>query len=76
MMNGNWGFMGFGWLFWLIIFLLILWIVARVIVSKRYREGSPPPAGEESALQILKRRYANGEISKAQYEEMKRDLEK
>ena len=31
-------------------------------------------SGSESPLEILKKRYAKGEISKEEYEEMKRDL--
>lgn len=31
---------------------------------------------EESPLDILKRRYANGEIDKERFEQMKKDLEK
>jgi len=31
-------------------------------------------SGGETPLEILQRRYANGEISKAEFDEMKRDL--
>ena len=37
--------------------------------QQRNRGGSP-----ESPLELLQRRYAGGEISKAEYEEMKSDL--
>jgi putative membrane protein len=35
------------------------------------RGGEPPP---ETALEVLKKRYARGEISKAEFEEKKRDI--
>jgi putative membrane protein len=76
MMNG-WGVMSpvmwiFMILFWgLVIFGLIYffrWIVAQG-KSDGGKETSPKP------LEILKARYARGEISKEQFEQMKKDLE-
>ena len=39
--------------------------------------GQPPYAGRESdnALDILRKRYARGEISREEFEQMKRDLQ-
>ncbi len=53
--------------------VLILGIVALVRWLRR-GEGERGPDREESALEILKRRYAKGEIDKAEFEEKKRDL--
>ncbi len=71
MMDGNMGFwMFFNMLFWILllvgIVLLVVWAVQRM--------GGGGLSSEESALDILKRRYARGEISKEEYEEKKRDI--
>jgi len=62
--------MGFMWI------ILIIIIVAAVLLTKGYlspakKEGEPP---RESALDVLKKRYARGEISKQEFEERKKDL--
>jgi putative membrane protein len=74
MMYGPYGggmWMFFQFLFWILVIigivLLIVWIVRQ---PKRYDRGP----GEESALEILKKRYARGEISKEDYERMKKDI--
>jgi len=72
MIWGNHGmFGGFMWIFWVLVFaglvFLIWWIV---------RQSSPKgPTNGEDALEILKKRYARGEISKEEFEEKKKDLE-
>ena len=60
-----WPFMG---IFWVIIVILISWAGWW---SRGYRRDS---ASETSALDILKQRYAKGEISKAEFDEMKKDI--
>ncbi|MCJ7471337.1 MAG: SHOCT domain-containing protein [Actinobacteria bacterium] len=50
------------------IILLIVWLVKRVTHS-----GSEDKTGSK-AIDILKERYAKGEITKDQYESIKKDL--
>jgi putative membrane protein len=68
MMNG-YG-MGFG------IMMLIFWIaviIGLVLLIKYLSEGGAKRR-EESALEILQKKYARGEISKEEFEEKKKDL--
>jgi len=63
--------------------MLLFWggLIALAVVLLRGLSGSgsrPSPDRDrsaESALDILKKRYARGEIGKTEYEEMRRDLE-
>ncbi len=73
------GMMGGGMGFWMILNMLFwLFIIAGIIfliiwaVNKTRGEGQKPK--EESALDILKKRYATGEINKGEFEEKKKDL--
>lgn len=84
------GFGGFGFLFMLLFFVIIIglavWLVSvlfpRAGGANSYttanhpgNQSSLPGVGtQDSALDILKRRYARGELSKAEYEAMREDL--
>jgi putative membrane protein len=69
-------------------FMILLLAVAVAVVVMIFRGslgrgnsagntfGTGPTSHAEAPLDILKRRYAAGEIDKEQYEEMKRDLTK
>ena len=62
-------------LFWALIIggivLLVVWLVRQ---GRPAGVGSGP--GEGRALEILRERYARGEITRQEYEEMRRDLER
>ena len=68
-MMGGWGF--FGIIFWIIIIVGIVLLVVWLNRKLPARQGSN---SDESALNILKKRYALGEISKEDYEKMKKDI--
>ncbi len=77
-MMGGWGYhMGWFWMilmgiFWIAVIIAIIFLIRWLLLStgRRGRE----PSGEESPLDILKKRYARGEINKQEFEEKKRDL--
>lgn len=56
--------------------LLVLLLALVFIVLTRISRRSPTSGSthEDSALEILKKRYARGEVSKEEYERIKRDL--
>ncbi len=68
------GMMGFGMGFGAVIMLLfwgaIIWLVISLINAGSKKSEETP----ESALLILKKRYARGEITREQYLEMEKEL--
>ncbi len=63
--------MGFGMLFMALFWVAL--IVGGVLLVK-WLMGPGAIGREDSALEILKKRYARGEINKQEFEERKRDL--
>ncbi len=58
---------GFIMIFWIIILILIIYILFRVFNNQGFNFGS-------DSLEILKKRYAKGEISKKEFDQMKKEL--
>jgi len=71
-MGGNMGFMGGGfmWIFWIAVIVGIIFLVRWVVQQSRPVEGKI----EESSFELLKRRYARGEIDKEEFEQKKKDI--
>lgn len=72
----GWGY-GMGWwggiamfLFWIAVIVAIVF-AARWIGSEGRKGGQGPP---ETPMDVLKKRYARGEISKEEYERIKKDI--
>ena len=65
------GFFGFGWLwmilFWGLIISLIVWAVTKISQRDSLELTT-------SYIEIAKKRYAKGEISKEEFEQIKKDL--
>jgi putative membrane protein len=73
-----WGAWGFGMMFGMLIFwglvIVGLIFVFRWFAAQTSGGGSSRQGQGESALDILKKRYARGEIGKEEFEAKKRDL--
>ncbi|MDP3948847.1 MAG: SHOCT domain-containing protein [bacterium] len=71
----DWGYMGIFGLLFMILFwaLIIVGIVA--LVRGVSGNGTSRHRGGNSAIEILKERYAKGEIDKKEFEAKKKDLE-
>ncbi len=79
-MMGPWMMGGFGFPFFGGLMMLIFWVLIIVgvvwLIQALARGGQSPfsPPSYESPLDILRARYARGEITKDQFDQMRRDL--
>jgi putative membrane protein len=77
-MMGSWGMGWFGFIF--VILIVILVVVGLIIflpqLKQKYKINEVgTSSGKSDALEIIKARYARGEIDKTEFEEKKKDLE-
>jgi putative membrane protein len=70
--------MGLSGVFWLLLLGLAIWLLVRWI-TRQQTMASPPspgtPANPPSAMEILRQRYARGEIDEATFARMRANLE-
>lgn len=70
---GNFGFgMGLGWIFMIVFWGVVIYLV--IALFNKNRSDSRGSNKGESAEEILKKRYARGEISKEEFERIKKTL--
>ena len=76
MMGGHWGYPGWGMMGLGIILMILFWgvIIGLVVWGVRHYRRNNCQASGNSALDIVKARYARGEINREQFEQIKKDL--
>jgi len=77
---GMMGEYGMGWfgtifmmIFWILVIVGLIFLIKWLIQATK--GGASPVQSGSRALDILKERYARGEINKEEFEQKKRDLE-
>ena len=70
---GGFGFMPgpFGMIFSILLWVAVIVVIVKVIQSLFF---SGKRAGTSNSMQILKNRYASGEITKGEYEQIMKDI--
>ncbi len=68
--GGMWFGGGFGWIFWIVIIAVLVWVI-KMASDKGSASRS---SNDDSPLEILKKRYARGEIDEQEFERKRKEL--
>lgn len=73
-MWGLWEIWGVG----MMLFMFLFWalVIVGIVAAIRWVIRQGRPAGADTALEILRERYARGEINRDEFEARRRDLER
>lgn len=75
-MRYHWFWMGWG--MWMIPLIIVVYLIRRLGSGNQeihhHHHHDIDTEGKETPLDILKKRYAKGEITKEQFEEMKNNI--
>jgi len=65
--GGGWLMMGFGMLFWVLLLVAVVWLVVRTVNAADRRQADGRGERDE-AVDLLRRRFASGEIDTEEFE--------
>ncbi|HTM07700.1 MAG TPA: SHOCT domain-containing protein [Verrucomicrobiae bacterium] len=71
-MHSMWGIFGIGMMLMMLVFWVL--VIVGLVAGIRWLTGQSKGLRSDSALEILRQRYARGEINKEEFETKKRDL--
>jgi len=72
--NYGYGMMGYGGGFFGLLFWILIIVIAYLLIKWLVEQNKTRGGEEKSALDIAKERYAKGEITEEEFEEMKKRL--
>ncbi len=67
----HWDYMGAGLVglaLWLVLAVVIVWLIVRVVAGPQSRRGYGPPPPRSDPEQVLRDRFARGEIDAEEFE--------
>jgi putative membrane protein len=69
------GYGGYGGIFMWLILLIVAVVIVYFLFMRHKQTGNAVGSEKESPAEILRRRYARGEISREEFERLKKDIE-
>lgn len=74
--SGMGWWMLFGGVMWLVVVGLIVYVAARLCSAPMPHANARPESAENNAMEIARRRYANGELTRDEFVRLYDDLTK
>ncbi len=72
--GAGWGWMAMGWVMMVVLWALAVVGVVALVRAMDARRTTGESTRADAPIEILRRRYAAGELTKEQFEQMKRDV--
>ncbi len=70
----GWFMMAFGGVLWIAILVILVWALIRWLERKTH-VSAPSGSASPSAVEVLRQRYARGELDAATFEQMRERLQ-